>query len=207
MIIVCRCDGRATKTQEWMDGVSYSEAMLKCNTKSWRLVYLTCDIVKYKDNHSVYLLHWPGFAKTRALCTNVLIITLVKYKWISSGMSWCGRFKQKNTFKKTWLTKTAMEKDVCGEKQNSRVCEVSWWWCWQNMEVILIGRGYGKEWSRWFAIPITSTFLRDYYLQYTNFLSLINKELVIVSVVISAHASWSRKRSKQRQSSQDSIVQ
>ena len=102
-----------------------------------------------------------------------------------SGISWCGRFKQKNTFKKKWLTKTAMEKDECGEKQHSRVCEVSWWWCWQNMEVMLIGRGYGKEWSRWFAIPITSTFLRDYYLQYTNFLSLINKELVIVSVAIS----------------------
>ena len=34
---------------------------------------------------------------------------------------------------------------------------------------------------------IATIFIRDYYLQYTNFMSLINKELVIMSPVISAY--------------------
>ena len=33
----------------------------------------------------------------------------------------------------------------------------------------------------WFAIPIASIFIRDYYLQNTNFLNLSNKESVIVN--------------------------
>ena len=35
---------------------------------------------------------------------------------------------------------------------------------------------------------IATIFIRDYYLQYTNFMSLINKELVIMSPVISVYA-------------------
>ena len=31
---------------------------------------------------------------------------------------------------------------------------------------------------KWFAIPIASIFIGDYYLQYTNFLSLSNKKSV-----------------------------
>ena len=40
----------------------------------------------------------------------------------------------------------------------------------------------------WFVIPIASiNFIRDYYLQYTNFLSLSNKESATVSPVITVH--------------------
>ena len=35
---------------------------------------------------------------------------------------------------------------------------------------------------------IATIFIRDYYLQYTNFMSLINKDLVIMSPVISVYA-------------------
>ena len=50
-----------------------------------------------------------------------------------------------------------------------------------------IGWGYERRWIEWFVIPIASIFVGDYYLQYTNFLSLSNKESVIVSPVITAH--------------------
>ena len=39
----------------------------------------------------------------------------------------------------------------------------------------------------WFAIPIASTFIRDYYLQYTNFIRLSNKESVIVNPDTTVH--------------------
>ena len=40
----------------------------------------------------------------------------------------------------------------------------------------------------WFVIPIVSiNFIRDYYLQYTHFLSLSNKESATVSPVITVH--------------------
>ena len=35
--------------------------------------------------------------------------------------------------------------------------------------------------------PIASIFIRDYYLQYTNFLSLSDKETAVVSPVIIVH--------------------
>ena len=38
-----------------------------------------------------------------------------------------------------------------------------------------------------FAITIANVFIRDYSLQYTNFLSLSDKESVIGSPVITAH--------------------
>ena len=41
----------------------------------------------------------------------------------------------------------------------------------------------GREWIGWFSILIASIFIRDYYLQYTNFLGLSDKESVIVSSV------------------------
>ena len=50
-----------------------------------------------------------------------------------------------------------------------------------------IGWGYERRWIEWFVIPIASIFVGDYYLQYTNFLSLSNKESVIVSPVIIVH--------------------
>ena len=55
------------------------------------------------------------------------------------------------------------------------------------MEVMTIGCGYERRWIGWFAIPIASIFIRDYYLQYTNFLRLSDKESVIVSPVITVH--------------------
>ena len=39
----------------------------------------------------------------------------------------------------------------------------------------------------WFAIPIASIFIGDYYLQYTKFLSLSNKESVIVNPDTTVH--------------------
>ena len=55
------------------------------------------------------------------------------------------------------------------------------------MEVMAIGWAYERRWIDWFLIPIASIFIGDYYLQYTNFLSLSNKESVIVSPVITVH--------------------
>ena len=50
-----------------------------------------------------------------------------------------------------------------------------------------VGRHYEKRWIGWFPIPMASIFIRDYYPQYTNFLSLSNKESVIVSPIITVH--------------------
>ena len=44
-----------------------------------------------------------------------------------------------------------------------------------------------RKWIGWFTIPIPSIFVRDYYQQYTNFLTLSNKESVIVNPAITAH--------------------
>ena len=57
------------------------------------------------------------------------------------------------------------------------------------MEVMMMGRGHGRGWSGWFTILITSIFLRGCYLQYTNFLSLSDKESVMVSAIIPVHVS------------------
>ena len=65
-----------------------------------------------------------------------------------------------------------------------------------------MGREYGGGWSGQFAILITSILLRGCCLQYTNFLSLTNKELVL-SAVLSLSMLWGNSEtSKQRQSSQ-----
>lgn len=56
------------------------------------------------------------------------------------------------------------------------------------MDVMVIERGYGRAWGEWFAILITRILFRDYYLQYTNFVNLTNKEWVILIIVISVHA-------------------
>ena len=54
------------------------------------------------------------------------------------------------------------------------------------MEVIIIGGV--RERLEWIVfILITNIFARGYYLQYTNFLSLIVKESVIASAVIPVH--------------------
>ena len=46
-----------------------------------------------------------------------------------------------------------------------------------------------RRWIGWFAILIISIFLREYYLQYTNFLRLSDKKSAIVSAGIPAHTS------------------
>ena len=46
-----------------------------------------------------------------------------------------------------------------------------------------------RRWIGWFVILILSIFLRDYYLQYTNFLRLSDKESITVTTVISVHTS------------------
>ena len=53
---------------------------------------------------------------------------------------------------------------------------------------MIIVEGYKKRCIGYFAIPIASIFIRDYNLQYTNFLSLSDKESVIVSRVITVHS-------------------
>ena len=45
---------------------------------------------------------------------------------------------------------------------------------------MVIDRRYGKKWSKWFTILIASIFGRGYYLQYTDFLNLSDKESVII---------------------------
>ena len=44
-----------------------------------------------------------------------------------------------------------------------------------------------RKWIGWFVILVLNIFLREYYLQYTNFLSLSDKETITVSTVISVH--------------------
>ena len=44
-----------------------------------------------------------------------------------------------------------------------------------------------RKWIGWFVILDLNIFLREYYLQYTNFLSLSDKETITVSTVISVH--------------------
>ena len=46
---------------------------------------------------------------------------------------------------------------------------------------------YEKRWMEWFAIPIANIFIRDYYLQYTNFLSLRYKQSVTVNPDTTVH--------------------
>ena len=55
------------------------------------------------------------------------------------------------------------------------------------MEVMTIDWRYEKRWMKWFAIPIASIFIRDYYLQYTKFPRLSNKESVIVNPDATVH--------------------
>ena len=50
------------------------------------------------------------------------------------------------------------------------------------------GSGYGRRSIKWFAILIVYIFIRDYYLQYINFLSLSDKESVIVSPALTVYA-------------------
>ena len=53
-----------------------------------------------------------------------------------------------------------------------------------------------------FTIPTASIFIRDYYLQYTNFLSLSDKGSMIVNPVTTVHTLRRKERLKQCQSSQ-----
>ena len=55
------------------------------------------------------------------------------------------------------------------------------------MEVMTTGWKYEKKWIGEFSIPSASIFIEDYYLQYTNFLSLSDKESVIVIPVITTN--------------------
>ena len=56
-------------------------------------------------------------------------------------------------------------------------------------ELITISWGYIRKCIGWFVIPILNVLLREYYLQYTNFLNLSNKELEVGSAVIPVHTS------------------
>ena len=62
------------------------------------------------------------------------------------------------------------------------------------MEVMTICWGYERMWIECFTIPIANVFIRDYYLQYTNFLSLIDKESVILSPAITFHTLSKKER-------------
>ena len=60
--------------------------------------------------------------------------------------------------------------------------------------MVLVGYGsnnnrsrHEESWIGWFAIPIASIFIRDYYLEYTNFQSLGDRESVAVSLAINVH--------------------
>ena len=55
------------------------------------------------------------------------------------------------------------------------------------MEVMTTGWKYEKKWTGEFSIPIASIFIEVYYLQYTNFLSLSDKESVIVIPVVTTN--------------------
>ena len=50
-----------------------------------------------------------------------------------------------------------------------------------------IGWVYERRLIEWFVILIASIFIGGYYMQYTNFLRLSNKESVIVSPLITVH--------------------
>ena len=55
------------------------------------------------------------------------------------------------------------------------------------MDIMVIDGWYGREWSEWFGIRTSNIFVRGYYLQYTNFPSLSDKESV--SSLIPVHGS------------------
>ena len=69
------------------------------------------------------------------------------------------------------------------------------------MELLVRGKVHGSDWSEWFAILITSIFLKGCYLQ--CILSLGDQKSVIIKVL--SMVCGSKERSKQRQSSQDSF--
>ena len=52
---------------------------------------------------------------------------------------------------------------------------------------MIISRGYRRGWSEFFVILLASIFIRGYYLRYTNFLNLSDREFVFLSVFISLH--------------------
>ena len=71
---------------------------------------------------------------------------------------------------------------------------------------MVMGGGYGTGCSGRFVIVITNIFLRGDCLKYINFLSLSDKELVIVALLSLSVLHGGRERSNQRQSSQDSFA-
>ena len=61
-----------------------------------------------------------------------------------------------------------------------------------------IGWGYKRRLIGWFAIPVADISIRDYYLQYNNFLSLSNKESLIVNPAITIHTLMKKREIKAR---------
>ena len=58
------------------------------------------------------------------------------------------------------------------------------------MEIMTKGLEHGEGWSDWFGVMIINIIIRGYYLQYfIFFFNLSDKGSVIVSSVISVHAS------------------
>ena len=54
---------------------------------------------------------------------------------------------------------------------------------------MVVARRHGRRWRGWSVILVISTFLEDFYLAYTNFLSLSDKKSVILSIAIDIHAT------------------
>ena len=85
-------------------------------------------------------------------------------------------------------SKILRKRYVSGKKQYIGACGevfLRHHWC---MGVMVMGKGHERRWSGWFTIQITNIFLKDCYLQCSNFLGLSDEESVIVCAVISVHA-------------------
>ena len=99
-------------------------------------------------------------------------------------VNWDQNSSSKNQMSRNWLKKYTKEKGcISSEKKYIEAMVRS------SYGIMVMDRQYEGGNSGWFAILITSILLRGCYLQYTNFLSLTDKELVIVRGVIPVHAS------------------
>ena len=77
---------------------------------------------------------------------------------------------------------------MSGKKQYIGACGELFLRHHRCMEVMVMGKGHERSWSGWFTIQITNIFLKDCYLQCSNFLCLSDEESAIVCAVISVHA-------------------
>ena len=86
-------------------------------------------------------------------------------------------------WKRAWIihenAEFRMEIKLC--QRNVSYCDL------QSIEEMAKGWAYERRWIEWFAISITSIFIRDYFFITRNFLSLSDKESVIVNSAITVH--------------------